>query len=399
MKRPARARVEGPLSEFADGFRAELAGEGYTVGSTEHLVRVMAKLSSWLASQHRAVANLDETVVDQFAAGRERPVTRRAARRVLAHLRVCGVVTALTTSPPSTPLDGLLDDYRHHLIAERDLAVRTVGRYEATARRFLGQRAQLTDGGLDIDGLTSADVTAFLLAECARLSVGPAKGLVGEMRSLLRFLHLAGLVPTALGDALPSVAGWHDQKLPPTLGSTAVAALLASCNLNSVVGRRDFAILTVLARLGLRAAEVASMQLDDVDWRAGELVVRGKGRRLDRLPLPVDVGEALADYLCRSRPRFECRTMFVTYLAPWRPLHPNTVSAVVLSACRRAGLAPVRAHRLRHALASEMVRRGTRLEEVSQVLRHRDVATTAIYTKVDSDLLRSVASEWPGCVA
>ena len=367
MKRPARARVEGPLSEFADGFRAELAREGYTVGSTEHLVRVMAKLSRWLASEHRAVADLDETVADQFAAGRSRPVTRRAARRVLSHLRVGGAVTAPTACPASTPLDRLLDAYRHHLIRERDLADRTVGRYEATARRFLGQRAQLAGGEPDVGRLTSADVTAFLLSECARLSVGSAKGLVGGLRSLLRFLHLAGLVPTALGDALPTVAGWHDQKLPPTLGSTAVAALLASCDLNSVVGRRDFAILNVLARLGLRAGEVVSMQLDDVDWRAGELVVRGKGRGLDRLPLPVDVGEALADYLCRSRPRVERRTLFVTYRAPWRPLHPNTVSRVVLFACRRAGLPPVRAHRLRHALAGEMVRRGTRLEEVSHL--------------------------------
>jgi site-specific recombinase XerD len=254
-------------------------------------------------------------------------------------------------------------------------------------------------GEKGIDGLTGTDVTAFLLAECTRLSVGSAKGLVGELRSLLRFLHLAGPVATALGDALPSVAGWHSQKLPPTLGSAAVAALLASCDRSSVVGRRDFAILTVLARLGLRAGEVVGMELDDVDWRVGELVVRGKGRRVDRLPLPADVGEALVDYLCQSRPRVERRRLFITCRAPWRPLHPNTVGRVVLFACRRAGLPPVRSHRLHHALAGEMVRRGAALEEVSQVLRHRDLATTAIYAKVDSDVLRSVAPEWPGSVA
>ena len=219
---------------------------------------------------------------------------------------------------------------------------------------------------------------------------------MAELRSLLRFLHLEGLTATALVGVAPSLAGWHDTRLPATLTAAQVAAMLDSCDRTQLTGLRDFAIIMLLARLGLRAAEVAGLGLGDVDWRAGEIIVRGKGRRDDRLPLPFDVGEAMAAYLTEGRPRAECRTLFVTRCAPLRAMHPNTISRAVLFACVRAGLAPVRAHRLRHALASEMLRNGGRLVEISQVLRHRDLATTAVYAKVDRATLRQVAPQWPG---
>jgi integrase/recombinase XerD len=213
---------------------------------------------------------------------------------------------------------------------------------------------------------------------------------------LLRFLYVEGLTATTLATAVPPVAGWHDTGLPPTLATSEVRALVASCDRSHPIGLRDFAIITLLARLGLRAAEVAGLKLGDVDWRAGEIVIRGKSRRNDCLPLPADVGEAIVAYLTGGRPQVKSRALFLTCRAPLRAMGSTTISRVVHFACLRAGVAPVGAHRLRHALATELLRQGAALAEISQVLRHRDLATTAIYAKVDRTALRMVAQSWPG---
>ena len=312
---------------------------------------------------------------------------------MLGFLRGLGVVPAENVG--ATPVELLVGRYRVWLVEDRGLAARTVGRYEMTARRFLASRASAT-GGCGAEGLSGVDVTGFLLAECSRVSVGSAKGRVAELRSLLRFLFVEGLTATALAAAVPPVAGWRDTALPPTLSRVQVTAMLDSCDRATVTGCRDFAILMVLARLGLRAAEAAGLTLDDLDWRAGEVVVRGKGRRDDRLPLPVDVGEAIAAYVGGSRPRVACRAVFLTRYAPMRAMAPVTVSKVAVAASRRAGLAEaVPAHRLRHGLAADMLRHGAVLADISQVLRHRDLATTAIYAKVDHAALRELALDWP----
>src|SRR5206468_13021422 len=162
---------------------------------------------------------------------------------------------------------------------------------------------------------------------------------------------------------------------------------------------RDYAILVVLVRLGLRAAEVAAMELADIDWRAGEIVVHGKGNREERLPLPVDVGEAVAGYLRRGRPEVGSAKVFVGARAPYRRLTSGSVKAVVRNACGRCGVAPAGAHRLRHTAATAVLRAGAPMEEVAQVLRHRHLASTAIYAKVDRAALRSVARPWPGAVS
>lgn len=401
MKKLSRARVEGPLAPHAERFRSELARLGYRQGSAEHQVRTMAQVSRWLDRVGLDVSELGAAGVEQFlaarrAAGQRRGLTERTLRPLLGYLRNAGLVPDERPATATTPLDHLLADYHEYLVRDRALATRTCGRYEATARRFLGQRSSTIGGATGTDGLTAAEVAAFLLRECSRLGLGSARGRVAELRSLLRFLYLAGLTPTALAAAVPSVAGWHDARLVATLEASEVAAILEGTDRSTATGLRDFAVLTVLARLGLRAAELASLELADIDWRAGEIVVRGKGGRSDRLPLPVDVGEALVAYLRGCRPRAGCRALFVTRHAPWRRLHPNTVSRIVRVACRRAGLEPVGAHRLRHALASELLRRGSTLAEIGQVLRHRDLATTAIYAKVDRDALRRLAQPWPG---
>jgi integrase len=187
--------------------------------------------------------------------------------------------------------------------------------------------------------------------------------------------------------------------LPRALEGELVARLLAGCNRQSATGRRDYAILLLLVRLGLRAGEVAALELEDIDWRQGEVTVRGKGHRHERLPLPVDVGEALVEYLRQGRPRHECPKLFMRAQAPYAGLVSSAVTTVVYLACDRAGLPHVGAHRLRHTAATEMLRGGARLSEVEQVLRHRSLATTAIYAKVDRVALRSLAQPWPGGVA
>ena len=398
MQNVPRARVKGPLAPFADGFRAELDRLGYTASSRECKVYELAGLSRWLDSRGLGVADISEAEVASFfvafGAGRETTPTPWAMRPLLEWLRARDLI-----APPvvgvGDAVDALIVRYRRWMANDRGLAERTIVRYEQTARRFLSARAEVV-GGCGVDGLDGSAVTAFLLAEGSRgLAVGSVKGRVAELRSLLRFLHVEDLTGPGLVEAVPPVAGWRDTSTPPTMPAAEVRALLASCDRSTLAGARDLAMLTVIARLGLRAAEIAGLELGDVDWRAGEVVVRGKGRRVDRLPLPADVGEALVDYLRGHRPGAETRVVFVTVVAPWRPLRPTAVSQMVWRQCGRAGVPRVRAHRLRHALASELLAQGVKLVEISQVLRHRDLATTAVYAKVDHASLRELALPWP----
>jgi integrase/recombinase XerD len=198
---------------------------------------------------------------------------------------------------------------------------------------------------------------------------------------------------------MPPVAAWRGRSLPPTMYAADVDALVAGCDTSTRSGLRDRAVLVLMARLGLRAGEVAALELGDVDWQAGEIAVRGKARRNDRLPLTTEVGAALADYLTASRPWCATRRLIVTLYAPARPIAPSSITSVVYRACKRAGLPEVGAHRLRHALATEMLRQGGDLLEIAQVLRQSDLGTTAGYAKVDRIALRAVARRWPGAVA
>lgn len=248
--------------------------------------------------------------------------------------------------------------------------------------------------GLALQDLSAADVSLFLAAECPKRGIDSGRGVVTALRCLLRYLHVEGLISVPLEWAVPGVADLRDRSLPRGLEPAAVKKLLASCDRRRTVGRRDYAILLLLARLGLRAGEVAALELDDIDWRRGQLIVRGKGSRQDELPLPVDVGEAIVSYL-RRRPRVESRALFLRAVAPAGGMERMAVWSVVRAACRRAGLPLVGAHRLRHTAATEMLRRGAALPEIGQVLRHREIKTTARYAKVDRKALRELARPWP----
>lgn len=391
-------RKPGQLGPHVEGYRAWLAHRGYTPQTIRNMLAGLGQAGRWMSREGLAPADLDEEAMAAFAASRQaagqrRALGPRAMKPLLGYLREAGVTPAV--KPAQTPLEEMLADYRTWLARERGLAAATVLRYENTARRFLRQQA-MAGGELRPAGLTGADVNAFLLRECGRVSAGSAKGRVAELRAVLRFLYLQGLTPLRLGTAVPPVGGWRLAALPPTMTAADVQLLLDGCDRGTDVGVRDFAIMMLVARLGLRSVEVARLELRDVDWRAGELVVRGKARRQDRLPLPADVGEALAGYLARGRVPAGARRLFLTCTAPRGPIRADLVGDVVERACRRAGLPRVGPHRLRHALAAELLRRGAGLAAISQVLRHQDLATTALYAKVDLAALRQVAQPWPG---
>lgn len=238
-----------------------------------------------------------------------------------------------------------------------------------------------------------------MVRQCPRFSVGTGKNLVTGLRSLLGYLYVEGRTDRQVAQAVPTPAGWHGSNLPRGLSAVELAALVASGDDGTTGGRRDHAIVVMLARLGLRAAEVAALTVDDVDWSRGEIVVRGKGNRIEALPLPVDVGEALVAYLHDGRPRTTCRALFLRIPKPLVGLSPSSIGAVVHRACVRAGVAPVGAHRLRHSAATGMLRAGASLEEVGQMLRHRGTQVTALYARVDFVALRPLALPWPGDAA
>jgi integrase/recombinase XerD len=262
------------------------------------------------------------------------------------------------------------------------------------ARLFLAERSDVS--GVHLSGLEAADVLSFVTDQC-RLR-HPASVTCG-LRSFLRYCYLTDLTSRSLAEAVPSIASWRLAALPKALEPDHVLGLMENCDRSTPVGQRDFAILTVLVRLGLRAGEVAALELGDIDWRTGEAVIRGKGPRIDRLPLPADVGEAIVAWLHHGRRACPCPNVFTRVRAPRQALSSSGVSAVVAGACRRAGLPVVHAHRLRHTAATEMLRAGSNLDEVGQVLRHQKLLTTSIYAKVDRTTLSALALPWPGGVA
>jgi site-specific recombinase XerD len=397
---PFWVRVSGPLELYARGFARELVGQGYVRASARYQVQLVAHLSGWLASEGLDAAALDVAVVERFMAERRATghgnfLSPKALVPLLEYLRGLGVIAPLAPVVAVSAVDVLLERFRDYLLAERGLAVGTVVGYLAKVRPFVAGRVS-ADGRLDLEGLTAADVSAFVLAVCPLHSVSTAKLTVTALRSLLVFLHVEGVLEWSLAGAAPAAAGWRLAGLPRGLESGQVRRLLTGCDRRTAAGRRDFAILLLLARMGLRRGEVAALRLEDLDWRAGEIVVRGKGDRRERLPLPADVGGALAGYLRRGRPHTTPdRGVFIRVIAPQRALTAGGVTAVVIAAGRRAGLGDITAHRLRHTAATEMLRAGATLPEIGQVLRHRRLLTTAIYAKVDREALRGLARPWP----
>lgn len=395
MSHPSRVRITGPLVHYAAGFRADLERQGYRPNAVGCQLYVLAHVSRWLDAGRLEVGDLTPDRIEEFLVARREAgytlwLSAKGVAPLIGYLRGLGVVPLPEPVLVVTPAERCLEAFRAYLVEERGLSEGTVVADVHVAGLFLATRPA---SDLGLEQLTSGEIIDFVRYQCeGRGSAYITAGL----RAFLRFCHVTGLIPRPLVGAVPKVASWRLASLPKAVDPPIVAALVASCDRRTTFGRRDFAVLILLARLGLRAGEVTSLRLEDIDWRSGDILIRGKGPRLERLPLPSDVGEAIAGWLRRGRPRCAAREVITRVRAPHGPLTPGGIAAIVHAACLRAGVDHIGAHRLRHTAATEMLRAGAGLVEIGQVLRHRSLITTAIYAKVDRDGLRELASPWPG---
>ncbi len=398
MVKVLRSWVRGPLEPHIVGLAEELLRQGYSRTSAEQHVCFLAHLDRWMRREGIGVEDLTGPVTDRYlsqrrAAGYVQYRSVKALQPLLDYLAPLGVLPDPEQVAPG-PVEELLTRYRCWLLAERGLTAGTARGYVDCVRPFVATR--LHGDALDLAGVTAGDVIRFVTSACPGRAAGSAKLIVCSLRSLLRWLHLTGQIRVSLTAAVPSAAGWRLADLPKGLEPEQLRQLLASCDRRTATGRRDYAIVLLLSRLGLRAGEVARLGLDDIDWRRGQFTVVGKGNRAEQLPLPADVGAAITAWLRRGRPgTAQGRTVFVRVHAPHRALTTSAVTNVVFDAARRAGLGRMHAHRLRHTAATAMLRAGSPLTEVGQVLRHRSPLTTALYAKVDRDALAVLARPWP----
>lgn len=394
---PTSVRFQGPVAPYVSGFWSELMRQGYAPAAGRNFLGVAAHASRWLEDRALGIGDLTVERVSAFAAHRRRQgyarfCTPRAMQPLLIYLRGIGVAPQ-PSAVAETLADKFVREYAEYLVSERGLVSTTVRAYANLARQFIA--AELGVGSMDWRRLSATAVTKFVSREFQRSSIGQCKNIVSQLRSLLRYLHVQGRLAHDLAGCVPAVAGWRLASLPKGLEPAQVERILAWPDRRTTVGRRDYAVLCLLVRLGLRAGEVAALCLDDVDWRAAEIVVRGKGRSESRLPLPIDVGKALAAYL-RRRPRVTCRAVFLCARAPRRPITRPAITSLTRCTLRAIGASTGSAHVLRHTAATQMLRRGASLSEVGHVLRHRHLDTTAIYAKVDYATLRTLAQPWPG---
>jgi site-specific recombinase XerD len=393
-----RLRV-GPLSPFLNIYLTRLEREGFSASSVPCQVYAIARFSRWLEQNHVLLEDLDEARVQGFL-GRDPGVVHHGERstiwRLVLVLREVGVLRAKQPAT-RTAVQRHVAEYRRYLIQQRGLADSCLPNYTSFVEKFLSDRFAETEPCLV--NLCSADVTSFITLQVKQLSRGRCKLLVTALRSYLRYLLHQGDITVALAGCIPSVATWSLATTPKSLPVETVQRVLEQQNRTTPLGRRNYAIMLLLARLGLRAGEVVRLNLEDIDWENGVIRIRRKGGRWTPLPLLNDVGEALATYLHSGRPQSCCRRVFLRHCAPVREFaHTITVSSIVRRLLIRTGVDSARtgAHLLRHSLAVDLLRKGASLDEIGDVLGHRSQNTTAIYAKVDLAALRPLALAWPG---
>jgi integrase/recombinase XerD len=391
------------LDRYFASFEESLSSRNYkpeTLTNYRYLLRRFGRL---LEAERIAPSELTPDLA--VALGRRLPTTPKSqikvpnlARLFVAHLIEIGVATRPPLAPAQAERHELLDNFETYLLRQRGLSPRSVYHVLRFADRFLDHR--FGEYMLDLPALNARDVVAFMEHLLSRKRPFRDKTPATHLRSFFQYLFAQGLTTTNLSLCVPRAHKPWGARLPRYLSPDQVEAVLASVRTNPRRGARDYAMLLLMARLGLRAPEVIAIQLDDIDWRAGELLVRGKGQRHDRLPIPPDVGEAISKYLREGRTSATTRTLFVTHRAPNRPFKDSQViNAILKEAFAATGVKPptpyVGSHVLRHSLATNMVRAGASLEEIGDLLRHRSRATTMIYAKLDTDGLRSIAQPWP----
>jgi len=392
----------GPLGSYVDAFTARLAEQGYAKFTIKYRLRLVGTLSRWIHGRGFGVRDLDEQTTGKFLQylRRKRRIQRGdepTLRFLLEHLRQSGVIPTPTPEVDDSELGRIERDFATYLAEERRLSQASLDNSLPTVRKFLKERFGARP--ILLGEIDRTDISRFVLRHTNNLSRGRVKLMVTALRSWFRFLRLRGDISAELAAAVPTVASWRFATLPKWIPQEQVEQLLSSCDQSTTTGQRNYAILLFLARLGLRSGEVVTMTLDDIDWEAGEIRVGGKSRRQDRLPLPNDVGEALARYLRHGRPRCSTRRVFIRMRAPFRGfVDSSAICSMVQRAFDHAGLHPAQKgpHVLRHSLATNMLRKGASLGEIGEILRHRNLSTTQIYAKVDLEALGKIALPWPG---
>ncbi len=399
MNNPSRVRILGPLAVHRNGLVKDLRNQGYTPQSSTKIVLLMAYIGRWLSKNDLQPERFTTDKIEAFLRQRRRSgcreyVTVRGLQPVLGYLRRLGIIPSEDRAVrEQTPFDKPLEDYEAYLVRERSLSPGIVNFYRDRARHFLS--TTLNVDAPHLARLTTADISSYILGQARTSSVGYAKLKVTALRSFLRYLHVQGEVSRDLSGALPPVAGWRLVGLPKGLTDDETNRLLEASDLRTRTGRRDYAVVLLMLRLGLRANEVASLTLDDVNWSQGQLMVRGKGKRQDLLPLSQDVGEAIMSYLRRGHPHCASRSLFLCARAPRKGLTSDAVAMIIRTRGAQCGIARLGSHRLRHTAATQMLRNGASLPEIGQVLRHQSMSTTAIYAKVDRRSLMTVCRPWP----
>ena len=396
--RVCNAFVPGPLEQYAPGFRSWLLGKGYTPLTTVPQLQLMAHVSRWLERGGLTAAGLTGQETGRFLAARRaagKPRHPASLRPLLDYLGGLGVIPPESPAPPQDAAAALIAEFAEYLRSERELAPMTVGAYSSRAARFLARYAPDGDPAVIAPG----DVTSAVLADASGLSAGAGQHLACALRAFLRYCHVRGLVTADVSAAALSVTGRRTTMLPRGVEPATIAALLAACDRDEPADRRDYAVILLLARLGLRAGEAARLRLDDINWRAGEIGIRGKGGQYDVLPLPADAGAAIAAWLRDGRPAVPFREAFTTVTAPTRPLTREAVGWIVRRTCVRAGAEPFGPHRLRHSAACAMIGAKVPMAGIAQAMRHRSHGVTAIYARAGIDRLRPLARPWPGTPA
>lgn len=392
---------QGPLSKHIDAYSAAQVEQGYGHHSIRQQMLVIGDFGGWLKQKDIAIRNLDSAVVDRFLGLRQRQQQLRrgdplALKRLLAMLRLTGVVKPEVVA--ESACSKAVHEFRHYLLQERGLSPATLLNYAPPIEQFLSE--QFRDKTPNFRVLCALDITRFVVRQARRLSPLRGKLIVTALRSFFRYLRHRGAISKDLAGCVPTVPNWSFSTLPRFLAAHEVERMLADCDRKTSIGRRNHAILLLLARLGLRAGEVVGLNLDDIDWSMSQIMIRGKGGTSAPLPLAPDVGQALADYLSADRPHCGTRRVFIRYRAPFVGLgNSSTISALVRRALIQSGVESAHkgAHVLRHSLATSLLRQGGSLDEIGELLRHQSANTTAIYAKVDVTALHTLALPWPGC--
>lgn len=395
----AALRAE-PLGPVVQNYIRCLEDQRYSRSAILRKLACFRTLNARMSSSGLQVADLDDVVVAELLHLRapltpENRLRQVALQQLLAMLRDMRLIPTAPApaAARAAPFQGVLDGFVTYLKHERGVTETTVSQYASFVREFLEHRCGADESKLQ--GLRLEDLTTFLLT----LS-GPKPGQVAHcataLRVLSRFLRAHGLLDRDLSAGLPRMVQWRLAPLPDRLTREEVDRLLRSQRCDTALGKRNLALLLLVVRLGLRTVEVSRLELDDVDWRAGTVLIKGKAGRQDRLPLPRQAGTALATYLRDVRPREASRRLFLSNTAPCRPMSRWAVSHVVCRAVTRCGVrSQGGAHLLRHSLAAELLHRGASMSEIGQVLRHTRASTTEIYAKVRTEALRQLACPWP----